>query len=771
MNIKLSLAMIVKPDNDEAKLLDRALSFVAKYVDEICITQAGEKPNEEVSKVIKKYKGKESFFKWVNNFSKARNFNFKQATGDYIFWIDADDCVRGAKHLRKTVEKMEKDKIDAVVMHYLYDFTNTKKHVCTVKHLKTRITKRGVVEWMGEIHEDFMPLRELNPMMTEDIEILHITSDKRATESSQRNTDIARKCLKQAPDDARNHWLVANALMGEKKEKEAVSFYLDFIEMSNSHEEIYIAFLRLGDIKKSITHYLQAIGIRPGYPDAYLKIGELYLEQKEYDLAKRFLIMGLKIKVPEREIIVYNPRDYDFNPLMLLAKIYLETKEYKNAILILERCQKIIPDHPDVKSSLGLIKKYRETEKKVDKILKKAEKIDKKDLEKFLDKIPADLKSHPKISVFRNMYFIKKKSSGKDIAYYCSYTDSIWTPDSDKIGGSEEAVINLSKKWVEQGYNVTVYNNCGDREQAFDGVVYKPHWMYNPKDAFDYLILWRHPRPVDFEHNSKKIFVDVHDVVQEGEFTKDRVDKIDKIFVKTMAHRKLFPSIPDEKIAVIPNGLDPEPFKVDVKRNPYLILNTSSPERHLDATLDIFEKLIKKSDKPWKLAWYYGWHHYLEWHKDHKGLMDYYKVQNARFQKLVKAGRAEGGMMIPQKEIAKKYLEAGIFLYPTQFFEIHCISAAKAQFTGCKMVTSDFAALNETVNTGTKIHTDGKKWGTSDTFGDTENVDKYVEEIIRLGNLVEEHFELSETSHKHLGVAFASDWDKVSKLWIEKLKR
>ena len=56
----LSLAIIVKPTKEESQLLDRALSFVHKYVDEICITQAGEKPIKEVSDVIKKYKGKES---------------------------------------------------------------------------------------------------------------------------------------------------------------------------------------------------------------------------------------------------------------------------------------------------------------------------------------------------------------------------------------------------------------------------------------------------------------------------------------------------------------------------------------------------------------------------------------------------------------------------------------------------------------------------------------------------------------------------------------
>lgn len=759
--------MIVKPDDKEAKLLDRALSYVADYVDEICITQAGKEPNSKVSKVIEKYKGKESFFKWVYDFSAARNFNFNQTTGDYIFWIDADDVIRGAEKLKPLVKRMEKDAIDSVVMNYLYDFTKEgKKKICTVKHLKTRITKRDVVEWIGEIHEDFVPLRELNPIFTDEIEILHITTNERAKESSERNTDIARKYAEAHPKDPRGDWLIANALMAENKEEDAIKYYEKFIGGSNSHEEIFIAFLRLGDIRKSITDYLQALALRPDYPDAYLKIGELYANQQEWDLAKRFILTGLRVKTPEREIIVYNPRDYDFNPLMILANVYMQTKEYKNAILVLERCKDIMPEHEKVKRSLKLIKKYQSLEKKVDKVIKKAQGMKKEEIKKFLESQEEDIISHPKLSVFRNMYFIKETSTGKDIAYYCSYTDSVWHPESDKLGGSEEAVVNLSKNWVKKGYNVTVFNNCG-KTKVYDGVTYKPHYLYNPRDKYDYLILWRHPRPVDFQHNSEKIFVDVHDVLPSGEFTKDRLEKIDKIFLKTEAHRKLFPNVPDEKISIIPNGLDPEPFKTEIERNPYLILNTSSPERHLDATLDIFEKLIKEQpDKPWKLAWYYGWHHYLNWHKDHKGLMDYYRKHNARFEKLVEIGRAEGGYMIPQKEIAKKYLEAGIFLYPSQFYEIHCISAAKAQMGGCYPITSDFAALNETVQYGTKIHTSGEKWGKDDSFGDTENVDKYLETI---KNLDPETVQM-EISGESEWAEETYNWDKISNNWLKIIK-
>jgi glycosyltransferase involved in cell wall biosynthesis len=133
----ISLCIIIKPDKNEAGLLDRCLRYIASFVDEICITQAGEKPNKEVSKVINDYNGKESFFKWENDFAKARNFNFAQAKGDWIIWCDTDDIFKGAENLKDVLKTMEEKVIDIGVMNYLYHFNENK--MCDTKHLKSRI--------------------------------------------------------------------------------------------------------------------------------------------------------------------------------------------------------------------------------------------------------------------------------------------------------------------------------------------------------------------------------------------------------------------------------------------------------------------------------------------------------------------------------------------------------------------------------------------------------------------------------------------------------
>ena len=109
--------------------------------------------------------------------------------------------------------------------------------------------------------------------------------------------------------------------------------------------------------------------------------------------------------------------------------------------------------------------------------------------------------------------------------------------------------------------------------------------------------------------------------------------------------------------------------------------------------------------------------------------------------------------------MAQKYLEAGIFLYPTQFYEIDCISAAKAQIAGCYPVTSDAFALNETVENGTKIHTDTKRWGTENTFGDMDNIDKYVDAVIEnVGKTVNG----SEIKKKR-------NWNNIAQVWLNVL--
>ena len=70
--------------------------------------------------------------------------------------------------------------------------------------------------------------------------------------------------------------------------------------------------------------------------------------------------------------------------------------------------------------------------------------------------------------------------------------------------------------------------------------------------------------------------------------------------------------------------------------------------------------------------------------------------------------------------------ECQVWAYPTEFDEINCITAQKAQSAGCVPVTTDRAALNETNVQGFKIY--GHKIYTS-TVQQKEFAKKIIEQL------------------------------------------
>ena len=176
-----------------------------------------------------------------------------------------------------------------------------------------------------------------------------------------------------------------------------------------------------------------------------------------------------------------------------------------------------------------------------------------------------------------------------------------------------------------------------------------------------------------------------------AELTEARVAKLTKIFVKSGFHRSIFPNIPDDKIIVARNGIDSDEFrKDDVERDQLLMVNTSSPDRSLEALVECFAE-VKKEVPNAKLQWAYGWHVFDYVHSDNPEIMAWKARMQARMKEL---GVEELGR-ISHGEVAKLYKRANIFAYPSEFAEIDCISLSKAQAAGAYPITSDFSALGE----------------------------------------------------------------------------
>ena len=764
--------MIVRGTADEAAHLDVCLSYAKDYVDGIFLTfnaPKGEAVHPACFEIAKKYNAVSVVKVWEDNFEEMRNFSFSQVPKkyDYILWLDADDALRNGDVMRSVVLANKKD---CYSMWYQYDFDEYKRPY--IVHQNVRVVKNdGTFLWKGVLHESITSNRDVKPWLIKGADVLHLSDTKRFEENKVRNLRIALKQRDENPKDPRSYYNTGNAYVGNSQYDKALEEFSVFKMTTQSGEERYIAHLRcaeanwhLGKRFQALDELRFAIGLKPWYPDAYVKMGMMLVNMKRYEEAVQYLGLSLQFKPPYHSIVVYNPREYDFEPINLLGIAYFEMNKMEDSLKYFELCLKIYPKDERL---ISLVEDLRTKVAQNKEMQALAEELRALSLPKFkarIETLKPQERSHPEICHVINTRIIKKKSSGKEVVIFCGYTAHEWTPkvqEETGVGGSEEAVIELAKRWKKAGYDVTVFNSCGYKEQEYDGVVYKPFWMWNYRDKIDTLILWRHPIMAQHAPNAKRVIVDMHDVLSEAEFTQDRLEHIDYVCVKTEAHADCFPSIPKEKIRILPNGIEP-PSDEKVEKSPMLIINTSSADRSLSAALDIFEK-VKKEVPEARMVWAYGWETFDAVNSERKEQMEWKATMQKRMKEL---GVNEAGRL-NKEEIISLYKEGAIFLYPTEFYEIFCISAVKAQLYGAFPICTDFAALNEVVHWGDVVHSKKtiKDWSApyQFDFAAVSLVDIFAEKVIlRLkGGVVQ----IPDIVRENIINDYS--WDRVSDEWTK----
>jgi glycosyltransferase involved in cell wall biosynthesis len=85
---RTSLTMIVR---DEEKNLPHCLESVRGIFDEVVVVDTGSV--DRTREIARDFGAKVFEFRWVDDFAAARNAALEQATGDYAFWLDADDVI------------------------------------------------------------------------------------------------------------------------------------------------------------------------------------------------------------------------------------------------------------------------------------------------------------------------------------------------------------------------------------------------------------------------------------------------------------------------------------------------------------------------------------------------------------------------------------------------------------------------------------------------------------------------------------------------------
>lgn len=580
---KIAAALIIK-DDSEVEILKRAIGSIIHHVDAIYITCTNQ-PSHKVEKFCKKIGAHYSYFKWVNDFSKARNFNFSQVPKEYewIFWMDTDDQVQGAETFKQAIELAEANNIKAIFARYLYqvelDEKGRVKNIL-IEHLRERLVRNdGTFEWVAPIHETLIEKVPAGKTDFQGFTVIQLQEPDKMYNSLWRNIEILEQNVMDNPTDPRPIYYLAKAyfdtrlpeLMYEKAGPDVESITIEliktYLELSGWPEEraqaleyLSMIYREMNDFKKGISCLLNALEEDPKFISLYIQLALCYVQLRDWSKAMHWTKMAGNVDIPQTTLVI-NPRDYKTMILESLFHIYLNTGK-------LEECQKVAHDLDSLLPSdlsAARVKDVDDLKSRNDLahyIVKLAHHLNEsgqtRQLEALVNSIPVEIAAEPAMIDLRNNFSAPQTWDDDQIAIYCGPGFEQWSPKSvaKGIGGSEEAVIYMAQELTKLGWRVYVFADPQQDAGKHDGVQYLPYYHMNWRDNFNILIGWRNIGLFDVpDLKAKKTYLWNHDIQNPLTYTPERVAKIDKAMFLSKWHRDNVPDFPEAKVIYTGNGI------------------------------------------------------------------------------------------------------------------------------------------------------------------------------------------------------------------------
>jgi tetratricopeptide (TPR) repeat protein len=573
----VSLQIILKDEVDKVvELIQEANSCF----DAINITVSDKKAyNTLKANNYAKYANIE-YREWTDDFSEARNANMAMCKTRYLFWCDADDKFDFSE-IPKLVDLAEKEGYEAIYLPYNYARDEHGRVVAV--HTRERLIRTDVgFEWRGALHETLIIDRQFRAKRLDHPVIEHDSPN--IDQSIERNHKILLKKSQEEPVDPRYlHYLgLSYCTLGEYEK--AISTFAAYIKVGGWDEEIYRSLIKMSEsssfldkFEDAMNYALQAAGVLPSYPQAYFCLAQYEFAESNWKQCLEWLKVAFSKPQPKTMSIV-DPTMIERAKVMGASSEF-QLKNYREAETILSSA-----DDPSVKELMPIFSLEASKERFIEIAPAITKHVDPK---MFYDSLKEDLKYDQRMQWLRYSVKEPKVWPKKSIVWFCGQGFEEWGPHTlDKgMGGSEEAVVYLSREMAKLGYTVTVYgavneptfdvnskltegweakdrlNNSLDNPLYSGGtaklVTYKPWRMFDTRDEFDTLIVWRAPHGIDQLKARVKI-LDMHDKLE----AKDVYPFKDVTYAfKSAYHRNLYPHLDDKQAAIIGNGIVKGDFK------------------------------------------------------------------------------------------------------------------------------------------------------------------------------------------------------------------
>lgn len=700
------------------------------------------------------------------DFAEARQVATDAAKHDVQFWIDSDDVLdeEPSGTLRELINRYM-HRVDGIFLNYIYTLDKGDgKPVSVLKRERVIDRRRGL--WKGKCHETFIPKPDVPPRGNAWFAdytgaIVHVGGRPDHIFGDIRNYVIIRSEIEadiaagRVPD-LRSIFYLGNACRGLDRLDECIPLYDQVIAKSGSRDDRYAAayYVATGFMLPkyarpldALDYFFKAIRINPLDPRAYFGVQRCYHLLRRHEESLAFFRMGRVLPEPSKTLHCYDPEHIHTLPFQTAALTAMEigdTKLAEEAITALESRR---PDHPDTKLLAEHVKNWWAGVKlaeAAETVAANTHPANQMEYARRLREVVANLPTIPPELEKRGIGKTEPPDTrpGDDLVIFCGPTAEDWGPKNRRtgIGGSEKAVLEMSGRLQARGFRVTVYAAVPEDQRGIEadtGVLWR-HWC-----EFDFsrprgtVIFWRNPGGALAPFPCERRIIWCHDVQTPGNWTPEVVAAVDEVWVLSEYHATTLGPAREalgNKLRITRNGIDSElfasyPFRnadgayiapdgtlhddvpQSMRRNPRKVVYCSSPDRGVLTAIKTFQEAVAPDDTTAELHIFYGFTRtYLamaaKYEYAHLPDVDETRNYYEYMQEVAKAVDADPRIKwrgrVGPRELCHELSTAGVWLYPTRFPEISCMAAMEAQAAGCVIVATDYAALAETVDWGSR---------------------------------------------------------------------
>lgn len=223
---KVSLCMIVK---NEETILERCLNSVVSIADQIIITDTGS--TDKTVEIASRFTSEIKHFKWIDDFSAARNFCEATATNEYIMTWDADNIL--LEESLPFILKLKEDNfndLDLIYGSWIVEFSLDKKPIKVLK--KPLFFKKDLFYWESPIHNNLIQKDRSDTVKQKRFNQIKFTHHKDLNEKKHRykqTRNILEKELAKKRKNPRLLFFYGEALLFDKEYESSVKVFIEYL--------------------------------------------------------------------------------------------------------------------------------------------------------------------------------------------------------------------------------------------------------------------------------------------------------------------------------------------------------------------------------------------------------------------------------------------------------------------------------------------------------------------------------------------------------------